>query len=153
MKRAGIFVTLLLPVTLLLALGQAINGRVQAKPQLVDVGGIIATDTTWTAANSPYILTDRVTVQTGVTLTIEAGVTVMTMSDANQQLDVQGHLEAVGTAVNPILFTSMDDLESNSWDGLTISGSANLNNVIMRYARIALYMSGIGGGEQSLHSA
>jgi len=149
MKRAGIFVALLLPVTLLLALGQAINGRVQAKPQLVDVGGIIATDTTWTAANSPYILTDRVTVQTGVTLTIEAGVIVQT-PDTGDYLDVQGHLEAVGTAVNPILFTSMDDLESNSWDGLTISGSANLNNVIMRYARIALYMSGIGGGDVHL---
>ncbi|MCB8925516.1 MAG: hypothetical protein H6652_07805 [Ardenticatenaceae bacterium] len=133
MKRAGIFVALLLPVTLLLALGQAINGRVQAKPQLVDVGGIIATDTTWTAANSPYILTDRVTVQTGVTLTIEAGVTVM-VPDSRKDLDVQGHLEAVGTAVNPILFTSIDDLPTNNWSGIAVSGSANFEFATMRHA-------------------
>jgi len=40
------------------------------------VGGIITSDTTWTDTNSPYTLTGSVTVNPGVTLTIEPGVTV-----------------------------------------------------------------------------
>ena len=39
-----------------------------------DVGGEITTDTTWTLAGSPYTVTSNVTVQTGVTLTVEPGV-------------------------------------------------------------------------------
>ena len=130
MKRAAIFITLLLPVTLLLGLGYAVNGRVQAKPQMIDVGGSIATDTTWTFDNSPYIITDTVTVEAGVTLTIEAGVTVRTTVD--QDLIVLGHLEAVGTAVAPILFTSIDDLNTNSWPGLDIHGSANFEKLLFQ---------------------
>ncbi|MCB9007275.1 MAG: right-handed parallel beta-helix repeat-containing protein [Ardenticatenaceae bacterium] len=145
MKRAVIFLTLFLPISMLLGLGYAVNGRVQAKPQMIDVGGTIATDTTWTVANSPYIITETVTVEAGVTLTVEAGVTVMTMMD--QYLIVQGHLEAVGTAVDPILFTSINDLNTNSWTGPDIWGSANFENVTIRYADIAVGISGSGGGD------
>ena len=41
-----------------------------------EVVGIIGSDTTWTKANSPYSLTGNMLVSNGVTLTIEAGVTV-----------------------------------------------------------------------------
>lgn len=152
MKRATIFITLLLPMTLLLGLSYLVNGRVQAKPQMIDAGGSISTDTTWTLANSPYIITDTVTVEAGVTLTIEAGVTVMTM-DMGQYLDVQGHLEAVGTAVNPILFTSMDDLSTNNWSGIAVSGSANFANVTMRHAYTALFIFGSSGGNVFLEDS
>ncbi|MBK7897134.1 MAG: hypothetical protein IPJ90_20070 [Anaerolineaceae bacterium] len=144
MKRAAIFLTLLLPVFLLLGLGYAVNGRVQAKPQLIDVGGSIATDTTWTAANSPYVITETVTVEAGVTLTVEAGVTIMTL-DMGQYLDVQGHLEAVGTTVDPILFTSNNDSPANNRSGITVSGSANFANVTMHYAYTPLFISGSSG--------
>ena len=40
------------------------------------VSGAITLDTTWTKANSPYMLTGTVTVNSGVTLTIEPGATV-----------------------------------------------------------------------------
>ena len=145
MKRAAIFFTLLLPVCLLLGFGYVVNGRIHAKPQMIDVGGSISTDTIWTAANSPYILTDTVTVEAGVTLTVEAGVTVM-VPDMGEYLDIQGHLEAVGTAVNPILFTSIDDLSTNNWSGIAVLGSANLTNVTLRYAWTALFISDSAGG-------
>ncbi len=144
MKRAVIFITLFLPVVLLLGLGYAVNGRVQAKPQMVNVGGSISTDTTWTLANSHYIITDTVTVEAGATLTVEAGVTIMFM--VGQYLVVEGNLEAVGTAVDPILFTSIDDLNTNSWTGPDIWGSANFEHIIMRYADTALVISGSSGG-------
>ena len=41
-----------------------------------NVSGIISSDTTWTQANSPYNLTGNVQVNNGVSLTIEAGITV-----------------------------------------------------------------------------
>lgn len=152
MKKHLIFLTMFLPLMSLALLLPRISGTIQAKPQLVAVGGIIATDTTWNVANSPYVLTDTVTVQTGVSLTIEAGVTVMMpdMPDTKAVLDVQGHLEAVGTAVNPILFTSIDDLPANNWSGITVSGSANFEQVTMRHAYTALSISGSSGGVVSL---
>ena len=48
-------------------------GTVQAS---TDVTGIISSDTTWTKANSPYTFTGAVGIGSGVTLTIEPGVTV-----------------------------------------------------------------------------
>lgn len=40
------------------------------------VSGIIASDTTWTSANSPYSLSGNMQIDNGVTLTIESGATV-----------------------------------------------------------------------------
>ena len=135
MKRAVIFLTLLLPISLLLGLGYVVNGRVQAKPQLVDVGGPITTDTTWTAANSPYILTNMVTVQTGVTLTIEAGVEVRFGVGAGSMV-VNGRLQAIGTPTQPITFTSAADSAPGQWEGMILQGgSSQLENVEVRNGR------------------
>jgi len=41
-----------------------------------NVHGGIYNNTTWTLANSPYVVTDTIVVFPGVTLTIEPGVTV-----------------------------------------------------------------------------
>lgn len=64
---------------------------------------IIDTDTTWTAAGSPYRLDGDATVLEGVTLTIEAGVTVELTSFTS--IWVAGELVARGTEAFPILFT------------------------------------------------
>jgi len=67
-------------------------------------GGIYS-DTTWTLANSPYILTDTVVVFPGVTLTIQPGVVVK--FDTNVQLEIrQATLIANGTNSDSITFTS-----------------------------------------------
>ena len=46
------------------------------------VGNVISSDTTWATVNSPYTLTNSVTVSQGATLTIEPGVTVNIEQDA-----------------------------------------------------------------------
>ena len=80
----------------------------QPKHLTTDVSGHITTDTTWTLAGSPYVVTDDVTVDEGVTLTIEPGV-VVKFNDAGDDLIVNGSLVAQGTEEEPIVFTSLKD--------------------------------------------
>ena len=63
------------------------------------VGGLLVSDTTWSAANSPYQFTGPVGVPNGVTLTIEPGVTV---DFGSYYLLVNGTLTAQGTSNNNI---------------------------------------------------
>jgi len=105
---------------------------VYAAPAQLDVSGHITSDTTWTAANSPYVLTGDVTVDPGVTLTIEAGVVVQ--GNSGTELQVQGRLIAIGTATQPITFTSFTDSGPGQWDGLVFNGGdGTLEHVIVRY--------------------
>ncbi|MCW4000788.1 MAG: right-handed parallel beta-helix repeat-containing protein [Candidatus Bathyarchaeota archaeon] len=67
------------------------------------VSGLIAQDTTWTAAASPYHLTGPACILEGATLTIEPGVNV---DFDDYYLRVNGTLRAVGTASQPITFTT-----------------------------------------------
>lgn len=79
------------------------------------LSGDIVTNTTLTLANSPYTLTDMITVQSRVTLTVEPGVVIE--GAANSGLYVFGVLHAVGTAELPILFTGVTK-QAGSWGGL-----------------------------------
>jgi hypothetical protein len=93
------------------------------------VNGIITQDTTWTKTNSPYTLTGPVLVDSGVTLTIDGGVTVnlgfyyirvngtlviqpdatINMATTDKAIQVNGILSAVGTNDNPIHINGVFD--------------------------------------------
>jgi hypothetical protein len=62
---------------------------------------IITQDTTWTKADSPYTLMGPVDVAAGVTLTIDAGVTV----NGSSWINVNGILEAQGSSTDNVIFT------------------------------------------------
>ena len=68
------------------------------------LSGSVLSNTTWTLSGSPYIVTDSITVVSGVTLTIEPGVIVKFDSDFS--LIINGTLNAQGTSASPITFTS-----------------------------------------------
>ena len=67
----------------------------------------IMVDTIWSASSSPYILgAGGVAVGSGVILTIEPGVVVKTFYGG---ITVAGTLDVKGTAVAPVVFTSLQD--------------------------------------------
>lgn len=79
-----------------------------------NVSGTISTDTTWTLANSPYTITNHILVDTGATLTVEAGVIVN--FNFRKKLEVKGGIVAIGSPSSRIKFQANGF--SNSWDGI-----------------------------------
>ena len=70
-----------------------------------NVAGFVDTDTTWSPSFcDPYIVTGNLVVNSGVSLTIQAGTTVK--FDSLKALLAQGTLVATGTATTPVTFTS-----------------------------------------------
>ncbi|NVK05766.1 MAG: hypothetical protein HWD92_13145 [Flavobacteriia bacterium] len=111
----------------------------------VTVAGLIDENTTWSNDNV-YILSGRVVVDAGVTLTIEPGTLIKgktaTGSLASALIVARGAMiDAEGTASQPIIFTSEDDdiqlgqkvgsnlaREANElWGGLIILGNAPIS--------------------------
>ncbi|HEU5289056.1 MAG TPA: Ig-like domain repeat protein, partial [Cyclobacteriaceae bacterium] len=110
--------------------------------EVVEVTGVISASTTWTV-NKIYHLNGFVRVGddakraggtnvTGVTLTIEPGTIIMGARETKGPLVVQrgNKIVAVGTAANPIIFTSERPAGQRlpgDWGGLVIVGRA-VNN-------------------------
>lgn len=108
---------------------------------LTNVSGGIYSNTTWTLANSPYIVVDTVVVFPGVTLTIQPGVIVK--FDNNIQLEIrQAKLIAIGTSADSITFTSNSSLPTpGMWLNIFFNGGAlrsKFNYCNFRYADQAI---------------
>jgi hypothetical protein len=95
-----------------------------------NVSGGIYNNTTWTLANSPYLITGPIVVFPSKTLTIEPGVVVKvqggfssTTGYPKNYLEIRGNLVAVGTANAPIIF-AIDSTNSPSyWYGIVIKSA------------------------------
>jgi len=122
----------------------------------IPVSGAINQNATWHAANSPYVVTGNLVVNTGVQLSIEPGTTVKFNDDT--VLRVDGTLIAQGTAAEKITFTSNQISPApGAWTGVVFSpggaaaafdereaytGGSILENCVIRYAAIGVNMTG-----------
>lgn len=89
-------------------------------------GDTITTDTTWTAAGSPHVITYTPVVKAGATLTIEPCAVVQIAGGYG--LDVEGTLTAVGDLNRHITITASD--AANPWTDLhVVGGFADLEYV------------------------
>jgi hypothetical protein len=87
-----------------------------------NVSGLISSNTTWTKVNSPYIVTNNILVNAGVTLTIEPGVTVK--FEALKSMQIDGTLMAQGTSIDSIQFTSNTTQTAGSWGYIYFSDAS-----------------------------
>jgi len=98
------------------------------------VSFVISTDTTWTVANSPYIVVGHLLVEKGVTLTIEPGVEVK--FDGYYYLQIEGKLIAEGTKNDMIIFTSNKTSPvPGDWDSIKFMDNAD-NGSSISYCKI-----------------
>lgn len=81
----------------------------------VYVGGTITENTTWEKSKSPYIVIENIYIPQNITLTVEAGVTVLVRE--NRLIKVEGDLIARGTQQDSIFFQN----ESGTWYGLSLN--------------------------------
>lgn len=95
---------------------------------------VISTDTTWTAGNI-YLADCIVTVNAGVTLTVEAGA-IVRFGGSGRGLKVLGTLNVTGTEGNPAVFTSLNDDPTKNWYGIVLyqNSAANIDHAHIRYA-------------------
>ncbi|UCH89096.1 MAG: PKD domain-containing protein [Thermoplasmata archaeon] len=77
-----------------------------------NISGLINTDTTWTAANSPYHIIDNTTLYEGNTLTIETGTVVKFAHQVT--FTIRGKLKINGDSTNRVIFTNLDPNKSYS---------------------------------------
>lgn len=138
----------LLLLALISALAMTSFTPIEAAPRQTTIisSGYITQNTEWTKANSPYEIAHDLTINPGITLTIQPGVEVRFRT--NTRLIVNGTLVAVGTAGEKILFTGVNKTPG-AWKDITVqnvgqnTGSATLHHVIIEYGGDPLKAPGL----------
>ena len=108
--------------------------------------GLVLTNTTWYATNSPVVVCGDLTIASGVALTIEPGTTVQIATGINLFVANGGALLAEGVATNRIRFTRAPD-NTSVWSGITVYGEPGSPETRIAYADIEF------NGSTAIHSS
>lgn len=106
------------------------NGGTDTTTQVVQLSGELSSQTL--SKDKKYMLVGQVFVRDGQTLTIEPGTVILgeKKSKGTLIIDRGGKIIANGTAAQPIVFTSnqeVGDRDRGDWGGLVILGKAKVN--------------------------
>ncbi len=90
----------------------------------------LAVSQTWSAIDVPYVVDSTLSINKapGITLTIEAGATLLFRPGAGIEVGSDGEFTAQGTAGAPITFDWA--VENTHWRGIHFHNSASLNNIL-----------------------
>ena len=125
---------LVLLITLFVFSSFASVYRILPTARATYVEGTITQDTDWTLVDSPFIVSNDITVNPGATLTIEPGVQVR-FAD-NFSMIVNGRIIADGTNDRMIRFTSNNlNASVGKWGTIMINGiqQSSITNCIIEY--------------------
>lgn len=118
-----------------------------------NVSGIIDTNTTWTKANSPYIVVDTVFLKWSTVLTIEPGVIIK--FEHNKSIVIgYGKIIAEGILTDSITFTNNSITPVLlTWEGINFDESnfgdtSKFNYCNFSHANNSLYSNMFGGGNK-----
>jgi hypothetical protein len=112
-------------------------------------GQAITTNTNWTK-DKVYNLKGYVFVESGATLTIEAGTIIRSTAKASLIIKRGGKIMAEGTATSPIVFTSNSADNSRvkgDWGGVVICGAAKHNKTSGPDAKVEGDITATYGGD------
>ena len=86
-------------------------------------GGQVTESGTWENGDIPFTITDDVTISPDTLLHIEAGTTIQ-FQDGDDNLRINGNLQALGTAEQPITFTSDNSTKRHgNWQSIRFNDS------------------------------
>ncbi|WP_444905899.1 beta strand repeat-containing protein [Microbulbifer sp. SSSA008] len=96
-------------------------------------------DTDTSLAAGSYIVVDDINVNSGVSLTLEAG--AILVFPAGHSLTVEGDLVVSGSSLQPVIFTSEAQYPvAGDWQGIVVAsgGSISIDNAYIQYAETAV---------------
>jgi hypothetical protein len=117
-------------------------GRAMADTQ---VTSNITTNTTWTSAGSPYVISSGHSVTSSATLTIQPGTTVE-FSGQVTSLTVDGNIVAQGTQASPVVFTSVQDPQGTGAAGQYSAVNVDSGNSNSSFSHVIFRYGGYGSG-------
>ena len=109
MKNSSLF-------TFLMIIGLHLHGQ-------TNLPSVISSNTTLSKLNSPYLISNLLTIQSGITLTIDAGCIILFGTNAG--INVIGSIYAGGTESENIIFKSQVD--GKSWNSISSNGFQNID--------------------------
>src|ERR1035437_3022884 len=89
--------------------------------------GTLASSTTWTQADSPYIIQNySLSIPSGVELDIQPGVEVKFDRGIGMQIEEGAILNVLGDKDSPVIFTSNDANPAKGDYSISVSGNADI---------------------------
>jgi MYXO-CTERM domain-containing protein len=115
--------------------------------------GVLWTNTTLTAAGSPYTVPGDLTVAPAVTLTIDPGVTLQIVNGDGMgsglnagkvEITIRGTLKALGTTANPITLKAQVGTSTGTWYGIVVDtpqAQIQSSQLAVQHATYGFYVS------------